>query len=295
MFTQLFGNYLLRKAIITPEELLECMTEAGKSHAKLGTLCIHAGLMSSAEVEKVYILQTHRDERFGEIAIEEGYLTQEQLDNLMEQQPPSYILLAQCLTEKGILNHDEVERLLADYQMETELYDLEMMEDHKDRFKKMVTHFCNFSDLRNGEVGVCYLQLLFNNLIRFIGDDFTPMDLVPFQEYITHYGAKQSIEGSFQLQSAIETNEQAAIAFASRYAGENFEEYDEFVSASLQDFLNLHNGLFVVNMSNSDAVELEIDAPEEIDNMLYAPDGYTYLLPLAFTFGTVNFLITFAK
>ncbi len=292
MFTQLFGNFLLRKGVITPNQLLSAIKQSSTAHVKLGTLCIHDGLMTSAEVERVYILQTHQDKRFGEIAVDEGYLTAEQVEDLMAKQSPGYLLLAQVLTDQSILSHDEIERLLFDYQSETELFDLDMMDDHKEKLKKLVINFCNFSDIRNADTAVSYLQLLFNDVIRFIGDDFTPMDLVPFQEYVTTNAACQNVIGSFHLSSAIDMNEQTAIAFASRYAGETFEEFDEYVSASLEDFLNLHNGLFVVNMSNMDSMELMLDPPENISASLYAPEGSTYLLPLAFTFGTINFLIT---
>ncbi len=292
MFTQLFGNFLLRKGVVTPEQLLSVIKAASTSHVKLGTLCMHAGLMSPAEVEKVYVMQTQVDKRFGEIAVDEGYLTASQVEELMENQGPHYLVLAQELAEQGILNHEEVERLLYDYQTETELFDLDMMEDHKEKLKKLVLNFCNFGDIRNADTAVAYLQLLFNNVIRFIGDDFTPMDLVPFQEYVTKVATSQAVSGEFTLCTAVEMDENTAVAFASRYAGEEFSEFNEYSIAALEDFLNLHNGLFVVNMSNTSSIELNLEAPMEISNDLYAPEGSTYLLPLAYTFGTVNFLIT---
>ena len=292
MFSQLFGNYLLRKGVISPTQLIDVIKNSSDSHVKLGTLCIHSGLMTSAEVERVYILQTHQDKLFGEIAIEEGYLTAEQVDELLATQGPRYLLLAQQLVEQGILTNDEIERILYDYQTETELFDLDMIDDHKEKLKKLVINFCNASDIRNADAAISYLQLLFNDVIRFIGGDFTPMDLVPFQEYVTKCASSQEVFGSFHLVSAIDMDEKTAVAFASRYAGEDFEEFDEYVVASLDDFLNLHNGLFVVNMSNTESTELTLSPPTNVSEELYSPQGSTYLLPLAYTFGTINFLIT---
>ena len=292
MFTQLFGNFLLRKGVVTPDQLLSALKASSQSHIKLGTLCIHAGLMTSAEVEKVYIMQTHQDKRFGEIAIEEGYLTARQVEELMENQGPSYLLLAQSLIEQGVLSHEEIELLLYDYQSETELYDLDMMDEHKDKLKKLVKNFCNFGEVRHADKAISYLQLLFNNLIRFIGDDFTPMDLVPFQEYVTNFAASQSISGEYKLCSAIDMDESTAISFASRYAGDTFTEFDEYVVASLEDFLNLHNGLYVVNISNTDSIELDLYPPISLANEIYSPEGSTYLLPISYTFGTINFVFT---
>lgn len=292
MFTQLFGNFLLRKGVITAEQLVQAMKNESGSHVKLGTLCIHAGYMTAAEVEKVNILQLQEDKRFGEIAVEEGYITQSQMEDLLTKQNPSYLLLAQELIEKNILTHEELEQLLYEYQSETELYDLDIMEDHKDRLKKLVTNFCNYADIRDTDLMISYLQLLFNNLIRFIGDDFTPMNLVPFQEYVTNYGSSQKIEGAYKISSAIDMDANTAIAFASRFTGEKLVAYNAYVSASMDDFLNMHNGLFIMNISNSENVELNLNPPVSIVNDFYSVEGTTYLLPITYTFGTINFLLT---
>lgn len=293
MFSQLFGNYLLRKEIVTPEQLIKALTKASQSRIKLGTMCIHAGLMTSAEVEKIYIMQTHRDKRFGEIAIEEGYLTEEIINKLLSQQSPDYLLLAQALIDDNVFTHEDAEKYLYDYQTETELYDLDISTNHKECFKKLVANFCSANEMDNNETLTSYLQLLFNDLIRFIGSDFTPMSITPFNEYATQCCATQNITGEFNIASAIDMSAKTSIAFASRYAGEDFEDLNEYVTASLEDFLNLHNGLFIVNVSNTDSIELMLDAPRTISNDLYSPTGSTFLLPIHYSFGIINFVISF--
>lgn len=292
MFTQLFGNYLLRKGVVTREQLTEALRISSESHIKLGTLAIHSGYMTPAEVDRIFIMQTHQDKRFGELAIEEGYLTSEQVDELLSQQNPGYLKLGQALVEQNVINHEQFEQLINEYQMENEIFDLDMMDEQKSTFQHLVSSFCTIASSENTDAVVVYLQLLFNNLIRFVGDDFTPLNIVPFNEYVTNFAASQSIEGPVPLGSAVDMDEQTAVTFASRYAGEDFTEFDEYCQASLEDFLNLHNGLYLVNMSNMYNVELTLAPTEIVNNTLYMKEGTTYLLPLIFTFGTVNFLFT---
>lgn len=292
MFSQLFGNYLLRKEIVSPEQLINAIAIASSSRVKLGTMCIHSGLMTPAEVEKIYIMQTHQDKRFGELAVQEGYLSEDAINKLLNQQAPDYLLLAQALIEEGVFTHEDAEKYLYDYQTETELYDLDITDDHKDRFEKMVSNFCAVNDIAGKDYLTTYLQLLFNNLIRFIGDDFTPMNIAPFDEYATTCCAYQTINGEHNISFAMDMTEGSAIAFASRYAGEDFDEYDEYVAASLEDFINLHNGLYVVNVSNTHSLELVLAPPASLVNDLYSPEGTTYLLPIHYTFGTINFIIS---
>ena len=52
MYTQFFGNFLLSKGYITNQQLfLVPLKEKAQKHAKLGTLAIHSGLMTAAEVD----------------------------------------------------------------------------------------------------------------------------------------------------------------------------------------------------------------------------------------------------
>lgn len=86
-----------------------------------------------------------------------------------------------------------------------------------------------------------------------------------------------------------------AIEFASRYAMDTFNEFDEYVQASLEDFLNLHNGLFTVNMSNNNSIELQLSPPEvhEGDTVEIHAETVSYLFPILYPFGTIHFLLSF--
>ena len=83
--------------------------------------------------------------------------------------------------------------------------------------------------------------------------------------------------------------ETTCISFASRYVNEEFTEFDEYVQASLEDFLNLQNGLFIVNVSNTSNTELTLGAPEHITVSPIQFSGRTLHIPVLYTFGTIDF------
>ena len=83
-----------------------------------------------------------------------------------------------------------------------------------------------------------------------------------------------------------------AINFASRYVKESFSVYDEYVQASLEDFLNLNNGLFLVNCSNDQALELTLTAPEHFDGQTRSFNK-ACKLKLLYPFGAIHFIIEF--
>ena len=281
MYAQFFGNYLLSHGI-TKEQLMHAMQEANNEHPKLGTLAMHAGYMSASEVDRVIIMQTHEDKRFGELAIREGYLT--------EAQNPNFLLLGQALLNDGVINNEQLQSLIIGYQSENELYDADMSAETKDIVDHLVENFFVIAErpLSPGELS--FLHLLFNDLVRFIGDDFSPVRPELCKEYPTNYCIRQQINGKFSIRTYIDMPESTCIAFASRYVNEDFHSFDEYVQSSLEDFLNLHNGLFNVNMSNEQGLELQLDVPNVVTDELVTFEHEAYMLPIVYSFGTIHFI-----
>ena len=89
-----------------------------------------------------------------------------------------------------------------------------------------------------------FIELLFNDFIRFIGSDYTPLSVEEVTEASIACCVKQEIHGDYAINTYISMDLDTAIAFATRYVHEQFHSYDEYVQASLEDFVNLQNGLF---------------------------------------------------
>lgn len=291
MYAQFFGNYILSHDLITKEQLLAAMEQKNSKRPKLGTLAMHAGYMSASEVEHIHILQTHQDRKFGELAVEVGILTQEQVDELLNSQSPDYLALGQALIDAGIIDNFELERLITEYISENEIYDLDNAEDSKEKVEQLFRHYLgsNNEDSVN-DAEILYNILLFNNLVRFIGDDFTPVLGTRIMEYPKTFCVSQEISGKYNIKMYIDMPEETCIEFASRYVDDNFTDFDEYVEAAVADFANLHNGLFCVNVSNSDNIELELNPPQVEDDMLLFFENPAFLMPIIYPFGTINFI-----
>lgn len=293
MYSQFFGNYLLSKQAVTTEQLILAIEEQHIRHLKVGTLAIHAGLMTTEQVDSVLLRQAHENKRFGEIAVEEGFLTKEQVQSLLQQQIPIYLLIGQRLVENGALTDAQLEELILSYQKENELSKLVDASAQQENLHALIRNLFLITIADIPEYLLKYLALLFNNLIRMIGEDFLPMNPFLCKEYVTDHCSAQLINGEYPLTSYLDFEEDVAIAFASRYAGKEFTEYDEYVQAAMEDFLNIHNGLFCVNASNEQSVELSMDPPTIFDNALISYSSNILHLPIVYPFGTLNILIKF--
>jgi len=290
MYTQFFGNYLLNNGYITSEQLIKALGCQQQGYVKLGFLAIHSGYMTSNQVEEVHICQTHDDKKFGEIAIEKGYLTEEQVDELLETQTPDYLLFSQTLEDLGYMDSATFEEAFNGYRKKYQLSKDDFSHTENDKLLEVIYDHYDISESTLSKYFIQYLSLLFNNIIRFIGKDFTPHMAQKLECMPEGHCAYQTILANRPITSYYSSDDNTLLSFASRYAQEEFPEIDEYVEASVEDFLNLHNGLFITTMSNEYKIEMTLEPPVTDRNFKLRSNADYYIIPITFSFGTVNFI-----
>lgn len=291
MYTQFFGNFLFTNGYITKEQLLSALVRQSKTHIRVSTLALYSGYMSAQEVEYVVNLQKDKKIRFSELAIREGFLSKEQVVELLNMSAPDFMILGQILIEDGVFTYDEFENIFIEYRSQTEFYELELNEENKDDLESMIEGFSIISETAIPEFGKSYLELLFNNFVRYIGDDFTSLPPSIYTEFATERCVSQAIEGNHIINTYFSMDETTAIEFANRYSGETFSEYNEYVSASIEDLLNLHNGVFIVNASNNSSNELSIGVIGFHDNTVLSFQHPAFVFPICYSFGIIYFIM----
>lgn len=291
MYTEFFGNYLFSNGHITKEQLLSALSRQSKTSIRISTMALYTGYMSAQEVEYVNNLQKEEGKRFGEIAIRDGYLTQAQVVEILNMAVPDYIILGQILIEDGILSYEEFENIFADYRSQSEFMDLELNAENKQDFENLIDNFSILSEIAIPSFGKSYLELLFNNFVRYIGDDFYTLPPNFCTEFPAELCVSQTIEGPYLINTYFSMDEATALEFASRYSGDYYDEYNEYVSAAIEDLLNLHNGLFIVNASNDFSNELTIGTIEFHHNEILDFDHTAILFPICYPFGIVYYIM----
>lgn len=292
MFTQFFGNYLLNQKLVTPEQLVDALQDKNNTRMKLGVLAINAGYMTASQVERVHELQSKMDKRIGDIAVDLGYMTEMQVMELLHAQPLGYLLLGQALVDKGYMDNAAFENAINSYKEKYSLTDEDIASNENSKMDTLVTSLCDFSKTSNPELYGEFVSLLINNLIRFVGDDFTPLEPEYSINSTSFKSTSQSIEGEFSTETRIFADDSTLIEFAARYSGEEIFELNEYVEASGQDFINLHNGLFTVNVSNNQQIELTLTPPTPLASLTPNEIENSIILPFQYPFGTVRFSIS---
>lgn len=290
MFAQFFGGYLFNHKLCTAEDLTQAFEAKKHTRLRLGVLAINAGLMTAEQVEHVNITQQSVDKRFGDLAVELGYVTADDVEKLLAQQPTDYLLLGQTLVNNGALTNAEFEKAINDYKSENQLTD-DISDNQNETLHNLIKEFYHFDSAENARICTDYVTLLFKDIIRFIGDDFTPLEAAIVSSADAENIVVQKIKGSYDATLCICAEDAPYIAMAGRFAKESFTEADDFVNATIGEFLNVNDGLFVVNESNENGVELTLTPQEFIKNGSVSFTGTAFRIPVSFPFGTVYFII----
>lgn len=292
MFTQFFGGYLLNHNYISPDQLARALEHQKYTRIRLGVLAINAGYLTATQVDEIHQVQAKKDERFGDVAVNLGYLTKDQVDALLVFQRSGHLLLGQTLINHGVLSNDAFENALNGYMRENSITDMDFTFAQNEKIASVIKKYYHFSSYKSGDIYTDYVSLLFKNIIRFIGDDFTPLEPLTIQTLQTICFTSQEILGEFNAYTAIDGNEAACDGLASRYANADISDNIELVRDSMSEFLNLHNGLFTVNESNDRELELELKPQQNDVRKELTFNGDAFCVPVQFPFGIIRFILS---
>lgn len=293
MFSQFFGGYLLNHGVVSKEQLSRALDEKKNTRMRLGVLAINEGLMTSEQVEHVNVMQQTVDMRFGDLAVQLGYLKEQDVDDLLHKQPTDYLLLGQALVNMGALSNEGFETAINDYKSTLKLDDEDISGDQYDALSSMVSEFYHFSTAKNARLYTNYVTLLFKSLIRFIGDDFTPLDASLCRTAECAFTVRQLINGAYTGQTIISAEPDEYRSFAKRFAKDAYFESEEFDDASVSEFLNVINGLYAVNESNETGTEIGLEPLSMFKKEIVQLGEDAFCIPVQFTFGEVEFIVAF--
>ncbi len=288
MYTQLFGHYMLNNGIIDADELHAALTAMTRIKAKLGAAAIDAGYMTAAQVDEIHELQHTVDKRFGDIAVSKGYLTEEQVRMLLTKQKNANLVLGQALIDFGFISNKEFEDALTDYKRKASLINGESEEE---RMENEMVQILGIDTMQDSEFFAEYILLFIRNLIRFLGDDFSFAGVARMTTISMNYACCQTISGPLNAKVVLGGTELGFIGIAARYAGENLTETDDYTKACVGELLNLQNGLFAVNMSNSGNMELELSPQTSEEQLMMNIPENGIAVTLSFSFGDIKIAV----
>lgn len=116
-----FGMYLMRRGVISAEQLVDALEEQADRQPPLGQIAIEEGALSVRDVFEVLRAQSESSSnRFGDVAMERGLLTRRQIADLLMLQADRVRPLSEILIDLGAVDPAIVEAELEAYRRDRE-------------------------------------------------------------------------------------------------------------------------------------------------------------------------------
>ena len=265
MFSQLFGKYLVEQKALSDDTLKNILKEQEGTRVRLGTIAVADGLLTEAQADEINHLQTQMDKRFGDIAVEQKYLTENQVSTLLKKQGNSTMKFYQLLTDMAGLSLSKIDEYMNGFKSTNGFTDGELEALKEEDIEKLIPLFAATMNTMVTSLS----GLVLRNLTRFVTSDFYPERMRKAKDYEYTVLAGQAIKGdhSLYLGFAAQNDMSGVIELAKGFAKEDNSLTSDEVYDAVCEFCNLNNGLFA---SESSKNGIDIDMIISVDESFRA-------------------------
>ena len=154
----------------------------------------------------------------------------------------------------------------------------------------------NYNDIKEStdDFTDAYIKKLLENIVLYVDSSISLGTISFVDAYRLEQEISQEIIGIPSAFSAMDGNIKVLTAFAENYSSLGVTDFDSLCKEVLMDFMNLHNGLFIVELSQKNICELSLSVPKQSGfHRLSCADisGKITIIPINFKYGTINFVL----
>lgn len=288
MFGQFFGSYLVKNNKISQAQFDRILLQHQNSSLKLGFIAVAERLLTTKQADEINELQKKVDRRFGDIALEKGYLLHEEVAYLLNLQGNPYLTFIQALIDHTDLSMMEIENCLQAYQVEYNFSSSDIEALKSGDIDRIIPIFTDLTDPLIND----YIHLMIRNIIRFIDKNILLDKMKIVKEYPFSHLAYQKMEGDHDVFVGFSGAEDALLYIADAFAKEKFEYLDEDAFDSICEFINCSNGLFASALSQND-IHIDMTPPVFESNQVLFADGDIIVIPIKIQDKQAELLVCF--
>lgn len=243
MFINLFGDYLVKSGKLSCSQLKEISNSQGKIRVKLGLIGVSEKILTEKQAEEINRKQAVLDKRFGDIAIELGYLTGEQLSHLLDLQGNAYMVFCQLITDKGFMELSDIDEAFEDYMKTLNVKAEDYAGFKADDIDVIIPYFVPGDDSNVAQL----IAVAIRTINRLVSTDIYVEAGSLVEAYTSSNYAFQELNGDMGFVTCFDGD--GIIKIASAYAHEDFEVIDADTLDAVAEFINIINGLFATALS----------------------------------------------
>ncbi len=244
-----FAQHLVNEGALSPQEVRELLCRSETTVPGLAVVALAEGAVPASKLAE---LTPFEKDAFPKLAVAEGVLFASQVEKLQSVRSTDGLKPAQALLDSGKMDFIELGRQMAAcgaLEGSPVKEAVRRLAEDNEELAAEVEHYADFT------------ELFMRSLMRFMDTPAVVSFDAPEGEglYASHT-VSQRLSGAVSFVSGIYADDKVFIEMAKRYSGEPIEDADEMAEDSVSEFLNVVNGLFVVDLGKRD-FDLDLEAP----------------------------------
>ena len=275
MLNRLFGNYLVNKKCITQEQLDSILPVSNESKASVEVIAVILKYMSPPQVQSLLSKIDKNTTRFGEAAVDAGYITDDRLDKILTYQGNAFMRFVQLLYAQNLISLETVSQLLDDFKTENQYNAGQMEALIANDLEELVNIFVPINNLKLKELALTLVQ----TIIKLIDPDmYLEKSYVANTIQLDRYAA-QTIEGDINIRLYISGAMNELLGIANYFTSDTYSAVNEDALDNVGEFINCVSGLFATNMSYDDVL-IDMKSPEYAMEGPYLNEGKMFVIPI---------------
>lgn len=269
------AQYFLNEGVISLEQIEPLLPKMRDKEIQLPVMALRQRMVAPEMLDGIGSVST---EEFSRIALDKGLLTRGQIEELLQETGGESLHFAQYLLDEGILNFTE----------------LDVYFKARERMKELPVHYAIRTLCGEQLEMECafysdFMEIFMDSLMDFLHApaviSLEPVSEKLFSTDLATHAASQCMNGDVSIVAGILAENDKFLELASRYSEEDLTEIDEIAIDSIQEFLNVINGIYSIQLAER-GIEVELEVPRW--GKLVVPRGNQQLVMRVCTdFGTI--------
>lgn len=275
MLNRLFGNYLVSKKCITQEQLDSILPVSKESKASVEVIAVILKYMSPVQVQNLLAKIDKNTTRFGEAAVDAGFISDERLDKILTYQGNAFMRFIQLLYVQNYVSLEAVSQLLDDFKIENQYNAGQMEALVTNDLEQLINIFVPINNVNLKELTLTLVQ----TIIKLLDSDmYLEKAYVASSIQLDRY-AVQTIEGDINIRLYISGAMNELLGIANYFTSDTYSVVDEDALDNVGEFINCVSGLFATNLSYDD-ISIDMKSPEYAMEGPYLNEGKIYVIPI---------------
>lgn len=283
MIANIVANYLVNKGRISMEQYGQLFDELTKVRAKVGLIAVHEGLMTEYQADTVNMLQSSMNLRFGDLAVEKGFLTEDQVKELLKKQGDPYLSLAQALENMGVMRLTDLDLVMKKYQAENELSASSVEALKSDDIDRIIPLYVPADADEYCDI----VLLAAKTIMRCVNNNIMPMKAYFTDDLDIQNGALQFVDGDPCVTVGMCGDGNSLLEVASTFGREEFETVNMDALDAVAELVNCISGMYASEMSMH-RVRMELYPPDFDDSIEGVDGGQMLVMPMVVGDKSVN-------